>query len=127
MARESITQGEVLDRWQLLTQTLAGNTENAQHLEPPRAQLEAMLVQAQGLRAQQKALTASKQEISRQLQTLILDGQKLANLLRVGVKQRFGNRSEKLVEFGIQPFRGRKRAKQEEPAEPKPPVEQPAQ
>ena len=127
MARESITQGEVLDRWQLLTQTLAPNIENAQHLEPPRAQLEAMLIKAQELRAQQKALTASKQEISRQLQTLILDGQKLANLLRVGVKQRFGNRSEKLVEFGIQPFRGRKRAKQEEPIEPKPPVEQPTQ
>lgn len=127
MARESITQGEVLDRWQLLTQTLAANTGNAQHLDSQRAQLEAMLVQAQALRAQQKALMASKQEISRQLQTLILDGQKLANLLRVGVRQRFGNRSEKLVEFGIQPFRGRKRAKQEVPVEPKPPIEQPTQ
>ena len=39
---------------------------------------------------------------------LLEEGLKLATFLRVGVRQHYGNRSEKLVEFGFQPFRSRR-------------------
>ena len=35
----------------------------------------------------------------------------MASLLRVGLRQHFGSTSEKLVAFGIKPFRGRKRSR----------------
>lgn len=36
------------------------------------------------------------------------DGQRLATLMRKAVQQHYGAGSEKLVQFGVQPFRGRK-------------------
>jgi hypothetical protein len=38
------------------------------------------------------------------------EGRKLATYLRVGVKQNYGNRSEKLVEFGLRPLRTRRKS-----------------
>ena len=78
---------------------------------------------------QQGALTASKQEASKEQQTLLTEGQRLANALRAMVKEHYGIRSEKLAEFGLQPFRGRTKAKPtpETPAPaPPPPVTPPA-
>ena len=38
------------------------------------------------------------------------EAERLGTVLRLGVKQHFGIRAEKLVEFNLQPFRGRKKA-----------------
>jgi hypothetical protein len=57
---------------------------------------------------QQEALPA-KQEVSRRLAELMQEGNKLVTFLDAGVKQQYGNRAEKLVEFGLQPFRSRPR------------------
>lgn len=48
---------------------------------------------------------ATKQETTKRLRTLLAEGRKLATFLRAGVKQRYGNRAEKLVEFGLAPLR----------------------
>ena len=56
---------------------------------------------------QQSAFTASKQEASQKLKTFLIEGDRLANVLQLAVKQHYGIRSEKLAEFGLQPFRGR--------------------
>ena len=55
-------------------------------------------------------MTASKQAASKEQQTLLTEGQRLANAIRALVKEHYGIRSEKLAEFGLQPFRGRIRA-----------------
>jgi hypothetical protein len=117
MARE--TYGETLTGWQELATSLEANTADLQHLEAHRARLTELLKRAQALGSQQAALTASKQEASKELLDVIAEGRKLATFLRVGVKQRYGTRAEKLVEFGLQPFRGRRR-----PAAAEPPVEE---
>jgi hypothetical protein len=56
-----------------------------------------------------------------------IEGNRIAAFLRAGARQHFGPDSEKLVEFGIQPTRGRRRKKVEPeiPEEPPPisPVE----
>ncbi|MFL6262659.1 MAG: hypothetical protein ACJ76Y_23420, partial [Thermoanaerobaculia bacterium] len=58
-------------------------------------------------------------EATKRLQALMTDSTRLGNALRAMIKEHFGVRSEKLAEFGIQPFRGRpRRAKPEAPQEP---------
>jgi hypothetical protein len=66
---------------------------------------------------QQAAFAASKQGATQRLQALLTDGRKLATFLRSGIRQQYGNRSEKLVEFDLQPFRARSR---QVPADAKP-------
>jgi hypothetical protein len=54
---------------------------------------------------------AGKQEASKQLNTFVTEGERLATVLQLAVKQHYGIRAEKLAEFGLQPFRGRTKAK----------------
>ena len=115
------TSGETLSGWQDLTASLAANSAELPHLEGHRTRLVELLRQAQELANQQAALTASKQETSKQLQGLISEGRKIATFLRVGVKQHYGNRAEKLIEFRLRPFR----SSRSRPAELKPPTTEP--
>jgi hypothetical protein len=58
---------------------------------------------------------------------MVSDGQRLATMLRQGLKQYYGIRSEKLTEFGLNSFRGRAGRKEpDNPTPPPPPVETPA-
>ncbi|HBL27260.1 MAG TPA: hypothetical protein DD490_10535 [Acidobacteria bacterium] len=116
MPRKITTQPETRDDWQRLIPTLVANSADLPHLEAPRRQLEAILAETGTLLQQQAALAASRQEVSRRLQTLVAEGRQLAAFLRAGVKQKYGRRAEKLAEFNLLPFRGRKAAKPEEAA-----------
>jgi hypothetical protein len=95
--------------WEELTASLAAAAAELPQLDLQRAALEAFLAQARDLTLQQAAFQASKQKISVQLRTVMTEGMKVATALRVNLKQIFGNRSEDLVKFGIQPFRSRSR------------------
>jgi hypothetical protein len=53
---------------------------------------------------------ARKQETTRKIQDALVEGRKVANVLRVGLRQHFGETNEGLVAFGIKPSRGRKRS-----------------
>jgi len=68
-----------------------------------------VLTELKDLTAQQASLTAAKQEVSKRLGALNDAGQKLLTFMDVGVRQHYGTRSEKLVEFGQQPFRSQPR------------------
>ncbi|MEA2600731.1 MAG: hypothetical protein QOF89_1723 [Acidobacteriota bacterium] len=48
---------------------------------------------------QQAAFTASKQEASKQLQRLLTEGQRVADVIRTVVKDHFGPREEKIAEL----------------------------
>lgn len=77
MARE--TYGETLTGWQELAASLEANTSDFPHLEAQRLRLAELLRQAQLLSSQQAALTANKQEMSKQLLAVIDEGRKLAD------------------------------------------------
>ena len=109
MAREP-KYGVTLNGWERLLGSLETNAGDFPQLETYRAQLKTMLDGAREAAAQQAALAANKQETTKKLQSVLADGRKLANFLRNGVRQRYGNRSEKLVEFGLNPLRTRVRA-----------------
>ena len=123
MATRETTYLGMLGSWQKLLTAIAANPELS-HQEVPRARLEELLVQGQGVVNRQAALTASKQEASKELQGVIVEGERMATALRVMIRAHYGPRSEKLAEFGLQPFRGRTR--KPAPEEP-PPLVPPAE
>jgi len=109
MTRESTYKGKFGD-WDKLNTMLTANASELAHLEPLRAQLAVSLAQGQAQAAQQAVHTAAKQDSSQQLRSTVVEGDRLANLLRKALQQHYGIRSEKLVEFGVKTFRGRVRA-----------------
>jgi len=122
MSEESTYSG-ILGNAQRFHTSMEAAVGQIPHLEAGRARLGEGLSLAQDLAKQQSAATAAKQELSLQLQGAVKDVQLLATMLRKGVKQHFGLRSEKLAEFGLQPFRGRK--PKPAPAAPPPPAPAP--
>ena len=112
MAKETTYAGKLGD-WQRLLDSLTVNAPQLAHLEGTRATLAAQLAQALKVSQEQVATRATKQQLSQQLKTLVVEGDRLVTLLRSAVKQHFGVRAEKLTEFGVQPFRGRARSNPE--------------
>src|SRR5436305_6065941 len=120
-SRETTNAGK-LGKLQRLSTALTANSGDLQHLQGSITQLATLLTQVQETAKQQAALVAGKQEASKQLKTSLTEGERLANVLQLAVKQHYGIRSEKLAEFGLQPFRGRTKAKPTpETPEPTPP------
>ena len=113
------TRSGKLGEWQRLKAALLMNQAELPELENQSAQFETFLGQAEDLFQSQAALAASKQKASQQLTGLMLECQRLATVLRFSLKQHYGPGSEKLTEFGLQPFRGRK----PKPSPPPPPAE----
>jgi hypothetical protein len=111
-----------LGDWTSLLAALLENEVNLPHLAIPRDQLQAFLDEAHGLATSQAAQAAAKQETSRRLEEVVNLGSKLATSLRVALKVVYGNGSEKLTEFHIQPFRGRTRAATTPPISPEAPA-----
>lgn len=96
-------------KMELRNKALAANAPELPHLEPKRLRLDELLVEVRGLTAEQASLAARKQEVSKRLAELMGEGNKLVAFLDAGVKQHYGHRAEKLVEFGLQPFCSRPR------------------
>jgi hypothetical protein len=98
--------------------SLAVNSADLPQLEQSRLRFEDLLALLRVAVQNQAALVASKQESSRQLQNLLIECERLATVLRAAIKQHYGIRSEKLAEFNLQPFRGRKRKVKPQPEAP---------
>ena len=113
---------------QQLATSIAANTSELPHLEKSCLQYVEMVGNLQEIAKQQAALVASKQEASKQFRTLLLECQRLASVLRAAIKQHYGIRSEKLAEYNLQPFRGRKPSeKRRSKKQPEPVPAQPEQ
>ena len=123
MARETKYAGIVGDLQRLLG-AMEANREELPQMEPFRQKLADLVAQGLEILQQQAALKASKQESSKRLRQLLEAGQRVATVARTAVKEHYGAREEKVVEFGLQPFRGRKvkaSTGKPEPAPPQPP------
>lgn len=107
MAKETTKTG-ILGGLQRLKVSIDANAAEIPHLEGTRLKLGTLLDRATEIDKQQAALTASRQAASKELYQLLREAQRLATILRLGIKEHFGIRSEKLAEFHLQPFRGRR-------------------
>ena len=116
MARRESTILGMLGDLRLLLDALTASGEDFPHLETSRAKLERLLAGAQDAARRQAEAAARKQEATRDLQTLVTDGNRLAAALRGMLKEHYGTRAEDLTKFGMKPFRGRKRKGTEEAA-----------
>jgi methionyl-tRNA synthetase len=107
-----------LGEWQRLLAALQVNQTELVFLDTQRTQLETLVGQAEDFFQSQASFAASKQDASQKLAALVTECQRLSTVLRFSLKQFYGPGAEKLVEFGIQPFRGRKKT-----SPPPPPAE----
>ncbi|HZF11786.1 MAG TPA: hypothetical protein VFE33_23615 [Thermoanaerobaculia bacterium] len=123
MSKENTYSGKLGD-WQRLLAPIAANAADLPHLATSSAQLETLLAEGLVATKAQAVHVAAKQDLSKQVRGVITEGERLATLLRQAIKQHYGIRAEKLSEFGIQPFRGRK-GKKDNPETPPPPTTTP--
>ena len=84
-------------------------SEGLPHLAASRAKLQELIDQAKIQSGQQSTFTAMKQQFTKDLKQTLRSGQLLVDVLRTGAREHYGTDNEKLVEFGMQPFRGRPR------------------
>ena len=110
MSTKKVTKADVavLGSLQRLHSKLEANSADLAHLEGSRVKLGTVLTRLDELGKQQSAMTASKQAATKEKQSLLIEGKRLGTGLRAMVREHYGPRSEKLAEFDLQPFRGRK-------------------
>jgi len=95
----------IVKNLELRKKAVTANREELPHLEEPLAKIYGVLSDVKDLTAQQASLSATKQDISKRLAERMREGERLMAFVDACVRQRYGSRSEKLVEFGLQPFR----------------------
>jgi len=125
--QDETTVSGILGGLQRFQTSMEATIDAIPHLQPTAVRFGEVLSFTQDLVTRQAAAIAEKQDLSRQIPPALSDALRLATVLRKGLQQHFGARSEKLAEFGLKPFRGRKRRGTPEPEEPTPqPAETPA-
>jgi len=123
--KKSQSYGDTFKEWGLLTEACDSNQSDLPYLQAPKEQLEALLEQTKEAVKQQAAYTASRLDMSSKISESLEKGRKLATFLRTGIKQRYGNRSDKLAEFGVQPLRPRRQVSTAPPPGPEAPAPDP--
>ena len=105
-----------LKRWDVILVAAEANAGEP-GFEDLRFQLDAAFGAARGALAQQALLRSQLQQATRDLDDFMANGKEAYSRLRRVVKGRYGLRSEKLAEFGLQPLRPAQRAIKEKPPE----------
>lgn len=105
-----------VESWRRIFDSLDETTAELPHIEMPRAKLAAIYERVVELHRQQAALTAAKQAATKEIEELLEEGRMTATSLRFNLKEHYGNRSPKLIEHGVQPFRGGRPRKKREPS-----------
>ncbi len=100
---------EHLKEWEDTVASVAANASDLPQLEGARVQLEQMIAELRVLLNQQAVHTANKQQTSKGLRRLVTSGKKKAAMMRSVLKEHYGHTNDKLVEFGVQPLRTRRR------------------
>ena len=114
MANEWLYMNTV-NGWDKMDVAVTANADKVPELEVNLGGLRTRSQRARQLFAQQAALMAAKQEVTKELQQVIQEGNALMKFLREGLKAYLGKDNEKLTEFGVQPFRGIVRRVAEKP------------
>src|SRR5262245_59004330 len=109
MARRART--ETLQRWSRFLDSLAEGRGEIPELEQHRARLKEMDERARQLDLERGAHAAAKQAATQEINEILENGQKIVTLMRFWLQEHHGNRNEKLIEFGVKPFRSRPRKK----------------
>ena len=119
--RTTPRRGERFTVWRNVSASTAANAADLPEAGPTRFLLDDVIVEVDKILVDQNAFQASKQLSTQRLKVLVDKGNKLTNVLKAMVKQHYGSGSDKLVEFGVQPFRTRPKPIVVPPTVPTPP------
>jgi hypothetical protein len=116
--------------WETLLKNVSDAAAELPNMDVYKGALEKLLASAKDGIALSHARRGIKQQETKDLRELIVQGKDAASQLRSAVKAHFGPKSERLLQFGITPVRKRKRApvqtvKEPEPAHPPAPAPTP--
>jgi hypothetical protein len=108
ISRRYPTVAELLKDGSVLSSAISEEEADLPNLQQPRERLDEKLNRLRELLVQVNALQAQKQGLVQEMHILQEDAAKLMSFLELGVKQRYGNRSEALLKFRVKPFRRQK-------------------
>ena len=106
MPKESY--GDHMSAWDKLAASLENNSEDLGYLRRELAILKEALTEAREAKHRQIMLRAASQQASRDLDAAMEKANEIAVRLHKGILTQYGYRSEKLVEFGLRPWRPRR-------------------
>ncbi|HEY9422479.1 MAG TPA: hypothetical protein VIW92_13770 [Thermoanaerobaculia bacterium] len=109
----NVPYAAVMREWEVLLTGVAANAADLPFVAEYRTQLEAELTGVKEAIQRQTALQAAFQQETRVVEGFLERGKVLAVNVKAGIRTRYGNRSDKLVEFGMRPLRSRRRATSE--------------
>ena len=120
-----ITFAKKVTKWAVTSSAVIINASDLPNLQADGLELQSLQQEAMELGNLQIALEAQFQQVSRDLEEKLREGEALVARVRSGVRAEYGYQSEKLREFGLRPFRRRKGGTGSTPTPPPPPVEAP--
>jgi len=94
---------EKLVNWQSLVDNLAPRLGELPHLTADHAALAALLPKARELQSSQEAALAQLRDVNQQRAEMIRQVIQLSKSLGHGLKQAFGETSQKLLQYGVKP------------------------
>jgi hypothetical protein len=98
-----------LAAWDAMLKAIEVHSEELGMLQEEATLLRSFIDRADALVVDHEKALAERLSFSKELQGIVTEGRKAATFLRNGLKRKYGNRSEKLFEFGVQPLRSRPR------------------
>lgn len=116
MIRNPTTYAEIVVSWETMIAAMTAESDKVPHLQERIDKLKGMVDRAHELFNAQDRAAADRQAASKELKTLMGEGQKLATFLRIGLKETFGNTAAELLAFGVKPFRRRRTSTPTEPS-----------
>ena len=114
---------DFVNAWDRLLTAINNNEGDLPDLQTYQVPLESIVQELRTLGARQDSLKASLRENTKAIQGLLGRGRDQAFHLRTYLKGHLGPRNERLIEYGIRPFRAGRRAPSEPVEPPPPPVE----
>lgn len=111
----SISFADVMTEADSLLAKVEANAADLAQLEANRSRLAAALEGAREASIRQAASKAQCQQATRDLEGFLKDLKEQITRMRNGVRNQYGLKSEKLVEFNLQPRRKPQRSKEKEP------------
>lgn len=103
------TRADFLVTGKQLSAAYLANAADLPGLETLHGEFAILLTELESLGILQEAQTAAVQQTTKEIEERLTRGGLLATRLRNGVKLHLGTRTEKVIEFGIRPFRKRVR------------------
>ena len=109
MATKGRSKPERIARWKVMYVGVEPQLAELPLLAPLHTELKSVILQSEELDVRTEALKAESQEINRKRDELAVRGDELRNRMAAALQTVHGFRSEKLLEFGVQPRRPRGR------------------